>query len=352
MIILLYGDNRLAIDERQRALREQYDSEGFATSIFEYPAAGLDAIRAACSSPGFFGTPRVVIVSGLLAPVTRRPARPASTPPTALQDTLASIPDSTVLVLVEYTSDHAIAHAAQRLAPGIVVEHHATPRGDDLVAWTRDRAVAHGCTLDRACAVALLEALFPASWQRAARYDDLAPDLYRLDQELAKLALAAHPDGTVTEALVRDLVTGEVAGDDWALGDALAAGDPAAAARELEGALARGVQPEVVLGQLVSQFEVYAALSRGGRSSIAELARETGISEGRLRRSQAIVARLDQRRVAEAIDALRALDASAKGGHVDLASGLVAVVQRLASLATRENGAARPFRRTAQNRRP
>lgn len=354
MLILLYGDNRLAIDERVRDLRSRYDPDGFATSIFSMPSDGIEAIRSACLSPGFFGSTRLVVVYDLIVSTAgQRSARQAATLPPALAELLRDLPESTVLVLVERSLDATFRRAVYDVASGAIVQQHATPRGPELVQWTIERARKHGSTLDRRVAIRLLEALFPASWQRPSRTEDLPPDLYRLDQELAKLAVAALPGSVMTSELVDQLVMSEDSGDDWALADALAEGNAEAAIRELERALARGAQPEVVLGQLVSQYEAYAALASAPGDPIERIARETGLSEGRLRRSQRASTRLDRAAVAEALGWLRRLDAAVKLGQTELADSLPAVVQRLAQLSATRNGAAsEPRRASRPSRRP
>ncbi len=350
MLIVLCGDNRLAIDERVRQLRAQYDPDGFATSIFSMPGDGIEVVRVACLSPGFFGSPRLVIVYDLVvSTVGQRSGRQAATLAAPLAEFLHELPESTVLVLVERALDSGLARAIQRAVPDAVVQQHATPRGPELVEWTVERARRHGSSLDRRVATRLLEALFPATWQRPARGDDLPPDLYRLDQELAKLAVAALPAGVITSELVSQLVMSEDAGDDWALAEALAKGDEEAAIRELERALARGIQPEVVLGQLVGHYEPYAALVGAPGEPIEQIAAKTGLSEGRLRRAQRAALGLDRTAVAEALGWLRHLDAAVKLGQADLADSLPALVQRLAQLLATRNSATSSSRRASKS---
>ncbi len=350
MLIVLGGDNRLAIDERVRELRVQYDPNGFATSMFSMPDSSIEAVRGACLSPGFFGSTRLVIVYDLVVSTTsQRSGRQAATLPPALAELLRDLPESTVLVLVERALDQTSASTIQRAAPTAIVERYPTPRGAELVEWTVRRARTHGASIEREVAIRLLEALFPATWQRPARGEDLPPDLYRLDQELAKLAVAAQPESTITAALVADLVVSEEAGDDWALADALAKGDAEAAIRELERALARGAQPEVVLGQLVSHYEPYVALVSAPGDPIEPIAEKTGLSEGRLRRGQRAASGLDRAAVAEALGWLRRLDAAVKLGQAELTDSLPAVVQRLAQLSATRNSATSSSRRASKS---
>jgi len=334
MALLLWGDNQLAIDERVRDIRARHDPTGFATSIFAAPDDSIEAIRSACRSPGFFGSTRLVIVYDLsLIPTGRRGRQEPAHLSTTLSTLFRDLPESTILVIVERHLDPAVARFLKDTYPGTVIERFTTPRGNDLIDWTAQRARTHGATLDPNVAELLLSALFPATWRRALPVADLPPDLYRLDQELAKLALAAQPDGVVTPALVAELVSGEEAADDWALAAALTAADGTAAIKELERMLVRGVEPERVLAQLVSHYEVFAAIASAPGAPIEEIARRTGLSLDRLRHCRQSARGAQQVVAASAFALLRHLDFAAKRGQVDLATSFPAVVLRLTQLA-------------------
>jgi DNA polymerase-3 subunit delta len=344
MLILLYGDDQFRIDERVREIRAQHDPTGLVTSVFTAPDDSIEAVRNACCSPGFFGSTRLVIVYDLVARAQRGHRQPATLPALA-SELHRGVPESTVLVLVERHLDSAATRALQAAVPGAIVERFTTPRGRDLIAWAVQRARSYGATLDPAVAEQLLESLFPVTWRRPASVGDVPPDLYRLDHELAKLALAAQPDSVVTGTLLAELVASEEAANDWALAGALAAGDEAQAILELERTLARGVQPELVLAQLVSQYEVYAAIASSPGTPPERVARETGLSVDRLRRSRQTTTATSRLAAATALELLRQLDIAAKRGQVDLAAGLPAVLQRLARLAVTLRSASSHARR-------
>ena len=89
------------------------------------------------------------------------------------------------------------------------------PRGQRLVDWTCQRARRYQAVCGQNEARQLLEALFPGSWPAESRRDDVPPDLYRLDTEIAKLATAAGDAENITSALIARLVPGAEAEDFW-----------------------------------------------------------------------------------------------------------------------------------------
>ncbi|MDI3341505.1 MAG: DNA polymerase III subunit delta [Sphaerobacter sp.] len=331
MILVLHGANRLGIDERVRELRDAHDPQGLTTTVVEDAASHLADLRSACLSPGFFGTNRLVIARDLLSARPAGRGRRGGSDRREVVDLLAQVPPSTVLVVVESELGAADERALRAAVPDLSVERHEVPRGRELVDWVRARARRYGVTVEPDAATRLLEALFPTAWRAVARRDDVPPDLYRLDAEVAKLATAAGPDGTVTPDLVAELVPDAEATNLWGLTDAIVAGDPAAAVREAERALATGTAAELLLGQLVSQFEVFAVLAAGERHSPAALAAETGISEARLKQAGQVARRFSRQRIARGLAALREVDVATKQGEAETADLLVGVVARLAA---------------------
>lgn len=332
MIIVLHGTDRLAIDERVAGLRAEHDPSDLTTTVIERAGDHLADLRTACLSPGFFGATRLVIARDLLS---ARPAgrgrRASSGDRAAVIDLLAAVPDTTFLVVVESEIKPADERELRAKVPGLTIERHDVPRGRDLVDWVCARARRYDSTIEADVAARLLEALFPTAWRAVARRDDVPPDLYRLDGEVAKLATAAGPGGTITPDLVGALVPEAEATNVWGLTDAIVAGKAAAAVREVERALAGGTPAEVLLGQLGSQLEVFAVLAAGGRHGAAALAAETGISEGRLRQASRSAGNFPRERIARGLAALREVDVATKQGQADAADLLVGVVASLAA---------------------
>jgi DNA polymerase-3 subunit delta len=333
MITILCGTDRLSIGERVDALRAERDPDGFSTTIVEDASHNLPAVTSACGALGFFDSGRLVIAYQLLTAGNRRGRRAKTKDAEGSGvDVLSNVPSSTTLIVVEESLDSATERQARKAAPDLSVERMDVPRGQKLVEWSSARARRHRATIGQNEARRLLEALFPGSWQAVARRDDVPPNLFRLDNELAKLAIAAGDEGAITTADISALVPDAEAEDFWGITNAIMQRDAARAIQEIERAYLLGSAAEGILGQLTSQFEVLAVTSLAGRSTgIEELASATGLSEGRIRQAGRSVANFPHTRVAAALDALRDLDAGVKSGQIDLTDALVPLVARLAS---------------------
>ncbi|MFV2067739.1 MAG: DNA polymerase III subunit delta [Pirellulales bacterium] len=114
-----------------------------------------------------------------------------------------------------------------------------------LRAWSKQQ---HQASLDEATARQLLELV--------------GPDVGLLDQDLAKLALFAGPEGTITTEMVRDIVGGWRATTTWDLIDAAADGNAAEALQQLDRFLQSGEHPLALLGQVSWSLRRFAAATR------------------------------------------------------------------------------------------
>lgn len=332
MIRLLHGTNRLGIDERVRALRAEYDPDGLNTTSIETASAHLGELRGAALAPGFFGETRMVVATDAFGSATSS-GRRKSAQPKSLDETLGllkTVPESTVLVLVEQVLTPAQLRPIKTALPKLEVETLDVPRGYDLRDWSIARASDAGADLKPNVAVALLEALFPGYWRAASNRDDVPPNLYRLDSEIAKLATAALPAGEITTELVESLIPGADERNIWGLTNAIAEGNPSAAIREIERALVQGTAPDALIGQLAGQYEAFAALAFEPANDIVAISRASGTTEGRLRQSQRNARAFPRGRVERGLAALRDVEVSAKRGDGDLADLLSGVVAQLA----------------------
>ncbi len=106
----------------------------------------------------------------------------------------------------------------------------------------------HRSTLDPAAAELLIETV--------------EPDLGLLDQELAKLAALAGPDGTITVQMVHDAVGGWRAKTAWDMLDAALAGDAPRALVQLDRLLMGGEVPIALLSQIAASLRRLAAATR------------------------------------------------------------------------------------------
>jgi len=331
VIRLLHGTNRLSIDERLRAIRSEFDPEGLNTTRIESAAGHLGELRSAALAPGFFGETRLVLAIDALG--ESRPAGKRASKSTGAGETLELlkvVPESTVLVLVEQLLTPAQLRPIKAALPKLEIETLDVPRGYDLRDWVIARSAAYGAQMKPNVAMALLDALFPGTWRAASNRDDVPPNLYRLDSEIAKLATAALPEGEITTETVSSLVPGADERNIWGLTNAIAAGDAAGAVREIERALDHGTAPDALIGQLAGQFEAFAALAFDSGSDIGSISRTTGTTEGRLRQSQRHARSFPAARVRRGLAALREVEVAAKHGDGDLADLLTGVVAGLA----------------------
>jgi len=332
MITIIHGTDRLSIEERVASLRHEVDPTSFSTTIIQDAARDISAVKAACGALGFFGTGRLIIAYQLLTAGAKRGRRTkANDRQESAIDAIQAVPRETMLLIVEDTLDVATERDVRRAVSDVSIERFDVPRGQRLVEWTSARARHHRAVIGQSESRQLLEALFPGSWQAAARRDDIAPGLLRLDSELAKLATAAGDQNTITAEHIASLVPGADAEDFWGITNAIMQGDPAKAVIEIERAYLQGSAAEGILGQITSQIEVLAVVSMAGKAiGVPELATASGLSEGRLRQSGRYVGTFPPQRIAEALDALRDLDAGAKQGTLDITDSLVPLIATLA----------------------
>jgi DNA polymerase III subunit delta len=106
----------------------------------------------------------------------------------------------------------------------------------DAERWVRTRVTAAGAEIEP-----------KAAWLLAAR---AGPDVPRLRNDVDRLLLYALGQKRITEQDVRELVGPAALQDDWAMTNAIEAGDAGQALRQLALMLDSGAPPEKILGQL------------------------------------------------------------------------------------------------------
>jgi DNA polymerase-3 subunit delta len=337
VIQLLHGTNSLGIQERAWLLRDQHDPTGVNTTTIEQAANRLGDLRAACCAVGFFGTTRVVIARDLITPraAGRRRRSTKNAPGSPLDQAVSllnDVPPTTLLIVIEVSVGPSEELTLKAITQEVRIERLDVPRGRELVNWTMNRARFHDAEFEHGAAERLLEALFPGSWAARPRGDDVPPDLNRLDTEIAKLAVSAGTGGHISAGQIAELIPGAEALNIWGLTNAIAAGNPASAVQEIERELASGTPAEMIIGQLVGQFETFAALLvQGGPPDIRAVAAETGLSEARLQQAVRSIRSFTPERVCRALSALRDTDFAAKQGQVDAQDALAGIVVQLAT---------------------
>ncbi len=333
MITILYGSDRLSIDELVTSVRTEVDPSGISTTIIDNASSDLGAVRSACGALGFFGSGRFVVARDLLSIAKRRGRKTSGDEEgDSAVSVLAGVPNETTLLVVEQSLDPRTEREIRKAVQNLEVQRHEVPRGLRLVEWTCQRARRYEAICGQNEARQLLEALFPGNWPAESRRDDVPPDLYRLDTEIAKLATAAGEDESITSASIARLVPGAEAEDFWGITNAIMDSNPGKAVVETERAYALGSAPEAILGQLTSQFEALSVASLASRGvSLGDLSIISGLSEGRLRQTSRSSHAFPAERIAAALDALRDLDAGVKSGTVEIEDALVPLIAMLAS---------------------
>lgn len=337
MIYLLYGTDEVARDEflqRKLVARLRALPGGeFNLDRFDGRTAPIAAIIACCQAAPFLAEKRMVIVEQLSARV--RPARPgdgeepASSRPRgrgaraddaelrALWAFLPHLPASTHLVFVDERP-----LPLPPLPPGLVYrQDFEAPKPWKLAEWIAARARARKVRLERGVADTLAALV--------------GPDLRRLDQELAKLALYCGPR-PVREADVRLLVApGETTV--FGLLDSVAEERPGAALAALRHLRQQGQAVEALLPQLaalVRRLLTARALQAEGLS-LADAGPAHGLTSNAraLEKLARQAARFDERELAHAYERLLACDRAIKRGETDPEVAVELLVAELAGVA-------------------
>lgn len=279
MISIVLGPDYAMARARMREIRRQADPSGDNTSMLDGKTVGLRAVMMDISSVGFFSAGRVVIVEDLIARLGKQGAKDGSQTPDwpAL---FAAVPEASTLILVEASLQSLPAAVKKALPDGATVEFCDPPRGPALITWIQKTAKAsHQAEIDKDAARFLAESLYPQSWSQKANNPafDRPPDMEMLGNEIAKLALAAHP-GPITRDHIRGMVD---RGDEdriFTFLDAAASGRVSAAVVELDHLLAAGEDPAKLLAQLSQNVELRSVMATAGRRAPAEVGREIGLT--------------------------------------------------------------------------
>jgi DNA polymerase-3 subunit delta len=200
-------------------------------------AAVADAVVAAARTLPMMAPRRVVIVNhadGLLVP-----KRESAAAVRALEQLteLFSRPDKeTTLVVVAGSLDKRSRMYKLLLKQATLVECGAIESLADAERWVRNRIAAGGVEIEPAGARLLAE--------RGGT------DVKRLRGDVERLLLYALGQRTIRLEDVREIVGPAVLQDDWAMTNAIEAGDTASALRQLALMMDAGAPPEKILGQL------------------------------------------------------------------------------------------------------
>jgi DNA polymerase-3 subunit delta len=202
----------------------------------KFAAAAASVVNAAQTLP-MMSNRRVVVVmraEALLLP--KRESEAANRALDALEELLKAPDPQTVLVLVATSVDKRSRLFKLLTKHATIVECGAIADQADAERWIKARVAAGGMEIEAAAARLIAE--------RAGT------DVKRLRNDVDRLLLYALGQKTISRDDVRELVGPAALQDDWAMTNAIEAGNAATALRQLALLLDAGSPPEKILGQL------------------------------------------------------------------------------------------------------
>jgi DNA polymerase-3 subunit delta len=224
------------IEEGLRAFNVERIHGGDLTSGDKVATAVSSLVGAVRTLP-MMAPRRVVIVlqaDGVLVP--RRESDAASRALDELEQLLKAPESQTTIVLVAGALDKRSRMYKLLLKVATLVECGVIETQGDAERWVKNRVSAAGAQVEPAGARLLAERC--------------GTDVKRLRNDVERLLLYALGQKTITVEDVRQIVGPASLQDDWAMTNAIEAGDAAAALRQLALMLDAGSPPEKILGQL------------------------------------------------------------------------------------------------------
>ena len=271
MIAIVLGPDGAMARDAVRGILHERDPSGQSTSTIDGKTTSLRDIQMDAASVGFFSAGRVVVVEDVMARLGKPGAKDGATPP-PWADLFAAIPDASTLVLLD-TSLSAIPVAVKKALPKTAtVMLSDPPRGRDLLSWIMSRAKDEGADIDQPTARLLAETLYPQGWSAKSANPafDRPPDLESLRNEIAKLAVAAHP-GPITRAHVTNLIAQGDTDRIFGFIDAVTQGRIGEATVQLDRLLSAGEDAGRVLAQLSQTVELTVVMAAAGRRSAGDV---------------------------------------------------------------------------------
>jgi DNA polymerase-3 subunit delta len=335
MLIALVGPDRFLVGQSLQNYLAKYASgdDGFGDlNLTRMDGARLmpDELARAAQAFGFFGDRRVVVVDGLLArfagsrgadddggEAAPAPARGRGKVDPGLTEgfaeVFASVPDTTVLILVDrgtVAKNSALLKAAARYGK---VEEHITPKGAALERWIGDRARQLGVRVTPG-ALSLL----------ASSIGDLAA----LSNELEKLSLYVGKGGTVDESVLRSMSWASKADDVFEMTSAAARRDTRAALANLQRLVDGGTSPEGILPVLAWQIRTLIQVRDllDQRVSEGRMAEKSGLSDFTIRKAIGQARQFNMPKLLDIHRKLLELDHGVKTGKADAELSLDALV--------------------------
>lgn len=278
VITVILGPDDAMARGRMRQVRQERDPSGDSTSFLDGKSVSIRQVITDISSIGFFSAGRVVVVEGLIERLGKQGSKDNGNTPD-WPGLFAAVPDASTLILFDPGMASLPAAVKKALPKTANVEQNSPPRGPQLLGWIQKTAKANGSNIDQQTAKLIADSLYPQTWMQQPRNPayDRPPDMEMLGNEIAKLALAAHP-GDITRELVLELVDRGTDDKLFTFLDAAAAGNLGVAIPEMEKLLEAGEDPAKLLAQLSQNVELGAVMASAGRRDPAEVGKAIGLS--------------------------------------------------------------------------
>lgn len=238
MLYILFGADDFSLQEELGRIKDGLgDREALATNttVFDGHQVKLNQLLDACMALPFLGSHRLIIVQGLLSHCEKDASQWI-----ALKDRLASMPETTVLVLVDaqIKRDNALL---KELAPLASVKGFPSVRGEALRGWIQRRVEGEKGTISPQ-AVRLLASL-------------AGDNLWVLASEIEKLLLYTA-GRRIEEEDVQEVVSYVREASVFTMVDALIEGRAAVAASTLHKLLREGATASYLLVMITRQIRL------------------------------------------------------------------------------------------------
>ncbi len=251
MIFFLYGPDSYRSHQKVRAIHDKFFHEVDPTgiNIVTLDGGSTDAaeIRNAIQAGGFFAAKRLVIIRRLLSDGKKDLQ-------TAVLELLDNDRDDVIMVFWEPDQPDKRTALYKRLSKEKYSQVFESLDDGQLRDWVQTAVTERQATINP-----------PAVHELVRR---VGPDLWRMEQEIAKLA-HFRPDQPIDVAAVQTLVTDTYDDNIFHFVDALADRNAKAVLQLIDDQLAAGAKEQYLLAMIIRQFRILLQLAAG--SSAKEL---------------------------------------------------------------------------------
>ncbi|MCX6798049.1 MAG: DNA polymerase III subunit delta [Candidatus Falkowbacteria bacterium] len=252
MIIFIYGPDTFRSQRKIKELKEKFinevDPRASSLNVLSGASANLKNIQEAIATGSLFVKKRLVVIENLFVNKTTTLFPELLN---YLKKTSATTKDDEATIIIFYdeelnTKDKPIPAAAKPLFTWLsqqkYVQEFKALSNDQLVKFIKDEFKQYDKTINPAALQALLTLV--------------GPDLWRLHQEINKLANYQLGEAEIKLAQVKELVTNTYEENIFALTDALSAKNKKLATALLEEQYLAGASEEYILSMLMRQFKI------------------------------------------------------------------------------------------------